>query len=98
MSTETWKTQPVTPSEWTSYFLWIDRMILRVNADERTDYRKLMSNINSVYREYLNLEHQSRLKVNPISSKNLADSKLNELHDLVKFLGDSLMMSRLMAL
>lgn len=97
MDMESWKTRPVTDTDWSNYFVWVDRIILKINYDERTEYRLLMSNIHKLHREYQALEHQSRLKHNPITTKKQAEDKLAELHAMVDFLGESLMFSRLVS-
>lgn len=94
---EPWKVKPVTATEWADYFIWVDRILLKINADERNEYRKLLSNIHQTHRQYLSLEHESRLKHNPTSTKLKVEEKLKELHVLVDFMGENLMMSRLIA-
>lgn len=95
MSEESWQQNPVTMSDWDRYFVWIHRIILKINPDERTEFRIVLGNIRKEYREYLRLDHEASLKRNPITTKKLATDKLAELHQLVAFMAENLVIARL---
>lgn len=95
MFEEAWQQIPITMSDWDKYFLWIHKIILKINADERREFRTVLGNIRNEYREYLRLDHEASLKRNPITSKKLATDKLSELHKLISFMAENLVIARL---
>lgn len=89
------KQRPENHKEWDNYFVWLETMILKINPEERYQYRRIADNVYQSYRKYLTVEHQASLKSNPTVTKAKASSMLEVLYEQVDILGDLLLMSRL---
>lgn len=89
------KQRPETCKEWDNYFVWLETIILKINPEERYQYRRIVDNVYQSYKKYLAVEHQATLKSNPTVTKAKASGMLESLYEQVDILGDLLLMSRL---